>query len=205
MDLKSFIQSSFKESFDTFRQLSENSTVQLQVQKAAELMINSYKAKGTLFVAGNGGSAADAQHIAAEMVGKLAQDRTPLPAFAMTVDSSLLTAVGNDYGYNEIFSRQVEGLMKPQDLFLGISTSGNSTNLVQAFEMCRTKGIKSVLLSGKEGGEIAKKELADVVILAPGPNTARIQECHIAIYHCLCFMVEHSLIESGHIHYRNKK
>lgn len=205
MDLNLFIRSSFQESAQAFRQLSESYEVQTQLKKAADLVIGSYREKGTLFVAGNGGSAADAQHIAAEMVGKLAQDRTPLPAYAMTVDSSLLTAVGNDYGFLEIFSRQVEGLMKQQDIFLGISTSGNSGNLMKAFEMCRSKGIKSILLSGKDGGEIAKQGLADVVVLAPGPNTARIQECHIAIYHCLCFSVENSLIESGHIHYRTKK
>ena len=205
MDRRAYVKSSFQESFETFKILAENADVQAKVVQAADLIIHSYENKGTLFIAGNGGSAADAQHIAAEMVGKLAQDRTPLPAFAMTVDSSLLTAVGNDYGYNEIFSRQVEGLMKPQDVFLGITTSGNSENLLAAFRMCREKGVKSILLSGKEGGEAQKQNLADVVILAPGAHTARIQECHIAIYHTLCFLTEKSLIESGHIQYRNKK
>lgn len=205
MDRRAYVKSSFQESFETFKILAENADVQAKVVQAADLIINSYQNKGTLFIAGNGGSAADAQHIAAEMVGKLAQDRTPLPAYAMTVDSSLLTAVGNDYGYNEIFSRQVEGLMKPQDVFLGITTSGNSENLLAAFRMCREKGVKSILLSGKEGGEAQKQNLADVVILAPGAHTARIQECHIAIYHTLCFLTEKSLIESGHIQYRNKK
>ncbi|MFN9067032.1 MAG: SIS domain-containing protein, partial [Bdellovibrionales bacterium] len=132
-------------------------------------------------------------------------DRTPLPAFAMTVDTSLLTAIGNDYGYNDIFSRQVEGLMGPQDVFWGITTSGNSPNLVEAYQMCRNKNVKSILLTGPSGGLIKKQELADVVIQAPGAHTARIQECHIAIYHCLCFLTEKSLVESGHIQYRNKK
>lgn len=202
MDYSAFVKNSFLESYETFKNLAENKEVQSQVVKAAELIIQSYKNKGTLFIAGNGGSAADAQHIAAEMVGKLAKDRTPLPAYAMTVDTSLLTAVGNDYGYNEIFSRQVEGLMKPQDIFLGITTSGNSENLLRAFRMCKEKGVKSILLSGKEGGEAKKQNLADVVILAPGAHTARIQECHIAIYHTLCFLTENALVESGHIQYR---
>lgn len=205
MDHGAYVKSSFQESFETFKILAENSEVQAQVVKASGMIIHSYQNKGTLFIAGNGGSAADAQHIAAEMVGKLAQDRTPLPAYAMTVDTSLLTAVGNDYGYNEIFSRQVEGLMKPQDVFLGITTSGNSENLLRAFRMCREKGVKSILLSGKEGGEAQKQNLADVVILAPGAHTARIQECHIAIYHTICFLTEKALVESGHIQYRNKK
>ena len=205
MDHGAYVKSSFQESFETFKILAENALVQSQVVKAAEMIIHSYQNKGALFIAGNGGPEADAQHIAAEMVGKLALDRTPLPAYAMTVDSSLLTAVGNDYGYNEIFSRQVEGLMKPQDVFLGITTSGNSENLLRAFKMCREKGVKSILLSGKEGGEAQKQNLADVVILAPGVHTARIQECHIAIYHTICFLTEKALVESGHIQYRNKK
>lgn len=205
MDHGAFVKSSFQESFETFKILAENADVQSKVVKATQMIIHSYQNKGTLFIAGNGGSAADAQHIAAEMVGKLSQDRTPLPAFAMTVDSSLLTAVGNDYGYNEIFSRQVEGLMKPQDTFLGITTSGNSENLLRAFRMCREKGVKSILLSGKEGGEAQKQNLADVVILAPGVHTARIQECHIAIYHTMCFLTEKALVESGHIQYRGHK
>lgn len=205
MNSQSFIQLSLKESFETFQTLSQNLEVQVQMQVAGEMIIQSYLNGGRLFIAGNGGSAADAQHIAAEMVGKLAQDRTPLPAYAMTVDTSLLTAVGNDYGYNDIFSRQVEGLMGPKDVFWGITTSGNSANLVEAFKMCKKVGAKSILLSGASGGEIKKQGLADVSILAPGAHTARIQECHIAIYHCLCFLVEKSLVELGHIQYRPKK
>lgn len=204
MDAKSFIKSSFSESFETFKLLAENLDLQNQVARAADMIIQSYLSGGRLYIAGNGGSAADAQHIAAEMVGKLALDRTPLPAFAMTVDSSLLTAVGNDYGYNDIFSRQVEGLMGPKDIFWGITTSGNSVNLLEAYKMCRKVGAKSILLSGKDGGETQKQKLADIAILAPGSHTARIQECHIAIYHCICFLTEKTLVEKGHIQYRNK-
>ena len=152
-------------------------------------------------MAGNGGSAADAQHVAAEMVGKLDKDRTSLPAFAMTVDSSLLTAVGNDYGYDHIFARQVQGLMGSNDIFVGITTSGNSRNILNAMKVCREKKIKSILLTGKTGGEIAREKLADLVLIAPGEHTAAIQECHLVIEHALCFMTEKALIESGHAVY----
>lgn len=202
MDYLSFFADSFQKSAQNIQKLAQDQKLHEKISQAAQMIVKSYQAGGGLFIAGNGGSAADAQHISAEMVGKLSKDRTPLKAFAMTVDSSYLTAVGNDYGYDFVFSRQVEGLMKPQDVFLGITTSGNSTNLVYAFEMSKKMGIPSILLSGKDGGKISASSQADLVILAPGEQTAQIQEAHIAIYHALCFAVEYALIEAKVIAYR---
>ncbi|MGZ3796651.1 MAG: D-sedoheptulose-7-phosphate isomerase, partial [Pseudobdellovibrionaceae bacterium] len=181
--------------------LSQSEEVLNNFAGAMETIVGSYKKGGCMYIAGNGGSAADAQHISAELVGKLAQDRTPIRAFALTVDTSFLTAVGNDYGYDHIFSRQVMGLMKPEDTFLAITTSGNSSNIITALEACRKVGAKSILLSGKGGGKIKAMNLADHYLIAPGSSTANIQEAHITIYHTLCFMIEKALIEAGLVKY----
>lgn len=199
MDLSKFVEESLAKHAENANRLANSSSLRADIVSAANAIIESYKKGGRLFIAGNGGSAADAQHIAAEMVGKLWKDRTPLPAFAMTVDSSLLTAVGNDYSYDEIFSRQVLGLVQKNDVFLGITTSGNSGNILRAFEVCKKIGAVGILLSGKDGGKIKSSNLADICVLATGETTANIQEAHIAIYHTICFMVEGALIESGHI------
>lgn len=201
MDYKSYIKESFLTSALNIKALSENVEVMSQVAAAAELIVNSYKSGGCLFIAGNGGSAADAQHIAAELVAKLDKDRTALPAYAMTTDTSLLTAIGNDYGYDYCFSRQVKGLVKPKDIFLGITTSGNSGNILKALEACREQGVKSIVLTGKTGGKVKEQGLADHLIIAPGSHTANIQEAHIVIYHTICFMIEKALVESGHVKY----
>lgn len=201
MDYRAFIRQSFNDAAANMKNLAANEAVQESLAKAADWVVESYKKGGTLFVAGNGGSAADAQHIAAEMVAKLDKDRTSLPAFAMTTDSSLLTAIGNDYGYDFLFHRQVKGLVKPNDIFLAITTSGNSPNILKALEACREVGAKSILLTGREGGKAKAQGLADLVLLAPGPHTASIQEAHMVMYHALCFMVEKGLAESGHVKY----
>jgi D-sedoheptulose 7-phosphate isomerase len=199
MNLKEYIQTSFKESADNIKKLSESKAVQEQLSVAAEWVIESIKKGGKLLIAGNGGSAADAQHIAAELVAKLSKDRTSIAAIALTVDTSLLTAVGNDYGYDYVYDRQLQGLGHPNDIFLAITTSGNSPNILKALERAKLKKIKTVLLTGFEGGK--GKALADLSIIAPGTHTAQIQEAHIAIYHTLCFMIEKSLVESGHVEY----
>lgn len=159
--------------------------------KAAELVINAYRKGGRLYIAGNGGSAADAQHLAAEFVSKLARDRDPLPAEALTVDSSLLTAIGNDYGYENVFSRQVYGKVRSHDVFLGITTSGNSENVIKALQACRERGIPSVLFAGGDGGRAAS--LADHVVIAKGHATSTIQELHIVLAHTLCECVEQAI------------
>lgn len=156
-----------------------------------ELAINTYKSGGRLYIAGNGGSAADAQHLAAEFVSKLARDRAPLPAEALTVDTSIITAIGNDYGFDQVFSRQIEGKVTPKDIFLGITTSGNSKNILAALQSCRKMEIRSILFSGGNGGLAAKE--ADHCLLAPSNVTSTIQEMHIVFSHALCECVENAM------------
>ncbi len=137
---------------------------------------------------GNGGSAADAQHIAAEFTGRFVKERRSLPAIALTTDTSALTAIGNDYGFENIFSRQVEGLAKEGDILIGISTSGNSENVIRAFEMGRTLKCKNIGLSGRDGGTM--NNACDSNIVIPSAITARIQEMHILIGHIICDAVD---------------
>jgi D-sedoheptulose 7-phosphate isomerase len=160
---------------------------------AADTVVDCYKNGGRLYIAGNGGSAADAQHLAAEFVSKLARDRAPLPAEALTVDSSILTAIGNDYGYDNLFSRQIEGKMRSGDIFLGITTSGQSGNILKALEACKRLGFPSIVFCGKDGG--AARALADYCIIASGKMTGTIQEIHIVLAHSLCECVENILFE----------
>ena len=160
-------------------------------EKATAEVINRYRQGGRLYIAGNGGSAADAQHLAAEFVSKLARDRAPLPAEALTVDSSILTAIGNDYGYEQVFSRQIAGKMTEKDIFLGITTSGQSQNILNALDTCRQMHIPSIVFSGREGG--AAKAKADYCIIAPGDMTSTIQEIHILLAHTLCESVEQAI------------
>ncbi len=156
--------------------------------KAAETVIAAYRKGGRLYIAGNGGSAADAQHLAAEFVSKLARDRDPLPAEALTVDTSILTAIGNDYGYEEVFARQISGKMRAGDVFLGITTSGNSPNILKALHRCREMGVTSLVFCGRDGGRA--KGLADYCVIACGTETSTIQEQHIVLAHTLCECVE---------------
>lgn len=162
-------------------------------ENAVQMVINRYEQGGRLYIAGNGGSAADAQHLAAEFVSKLACDRDPLPAEALTVDSSILTAIGNDYGYDLIFARQLAGKATTKDVFLGITTSGNSPNILNALEKCLDLGIPSIVFCGRDGGKA--KELTDYCIIAPGIQTSTIQELHIILAHTLCECVETAMIK----------
>lgn len=146
-------------------------------------------------LAGNGGSAADAQHIAAELVGRYGFDRPSIPSLALTTDTSNLTAIGNDYGYDQVFSRQLEGMGQKGDIFIGISTSGNSINIIKAFESAKLKGITTIALTGRDGGEMAK--LADVALVVPSDSTPRIQESHILIGHILCDIIEKEIFADG--------
>lgn len=156
--------------------------------KAADLVIKSYKKHGRLYIAGNGGSAADAQHLAAEFVSRLARDRAPLAAEALTVDSSIITAIGNDYGFENIFSRQLHAKASEGDVFLGITTSGSSPNILNALKQCREMSIPSIIFGGRDGGQA--KMLADYAIIVPGIVTSTIQELHIVLAHTLCECVE---------------
>ena len=164
-----------------------------QFELASKAIYECYLKGGRIYIAGNGGSAADAQHLAAEFVSRLAKEREPMAAEALTVDSSILTAIGNDYGFNEIFSRQIIGKMRQNDIFLGITTSGNSKNIVRAFETCRELGLVSIAFSGHDGGLV--KALANYCITAKGVQTSTIQETHIVLAHSLCEYIESELIK----------
>src|SRR5438874_3179856 len=160
---------------------------------AAGLIIECLSSGGKVLLFGNGGSAADAQHLAAELVGRFVRERAGLPAIALTTDSSILTAVGNDYGFDQIFARQVQALGRPGDVAIAISTSGNSPNIIEGVKAARKGYLKTIGLSGKDGGLLAAE--ADVVITIASTSTARIQECHITIGHLLCELTEEALAE----------
>ncbi len=161
------------------------------ITDAASLMVKALESGGKVMFCGNGGSAADSQHLAAELMGKYLRDRSPLAAMALTVDTSALTAIGNDYGFAKVFSRQVEGVGRSGDVLVGLSTSGRSANVVQAAQAARERGIAVVALTGQDGGELAQQ--ADVAICVPAARADRIQEMHIAAGHMICEMVEGAL------------
>ena len=187
--MENIITKRFKESGEVkARFLKENLSKMLEVIK---LVSQSFEGGSKLLLFGNGGSAADAQHIAAEFVNRYIIERPPLPAIALTTDTSILTSVSNDSSFNEIFSKQIKALGKEGDVAVGISTSGNSQNMVKAFEVAKEMGIKTVALTGNDGGTMAK--IADVSLVVPSGSTPRIQETHILIGHILCEMVEHQL------------
>ncbi len=200
--IKKILLEEISEARENLKMLQDASSLHAEFEKMMELLVTTYKNGGALFVAGNGGSAADAQHFVAELVVKLKKDRDPIKAFALTVDTSILTATGNDFSYDDIFSRQVEGLMTAKDVFMGITTSGNSPNILKCFLMCKKIGAKSILLSGSDGGKAVKEKMADVNLVAPGPNTARIQEVHEILYHTICLILEKRLVEEKLISYR---
>ncbi len=180
-----------QEAARTGQAMAESASTVSAIQQAADKCVEVYKNSRKILVAGNGGSAADAQHMAAELSGRFNIDRPGLPAIALTANSSAVTAIGNDYGYDKVFSRQTQAQGQSGDLFIGISTSGNSENLLAAIEECKAQGITTVGITGRSGGKMA--EVCDVCIRVPADSTARIQECHIVIIHILCGAVEESL------------
>lgn len=179
----------FRESARNLEKLAEQAD---QVAAAADLLIAALRGGGKVMFCGNGGSAADSQHFAAELTGRFLVDRPPLAGVALTVDSSALTAIANDYSYDEVFARQVRGLGRRGDALVGISTSGNSKNVVAALRAAREMGVATVGLTGARGG--AMVELCDVAILVPSEKTPRIQEMHLAVGHMLCQLVENAFL-----------
>ncbi|MBI2288075.1 MAG: D-sedoheptulose 7-phosphate isomerase [Chloroflexi bacterium] len=155
---------------------------------AAQMIVNAYQNGGKVLLIGNGGSAADAQHIAAELMGRFKLERKGLPAIALTTDTSIITALANDYGYDTIFSRQVETLASNKDVLIAITTSGSSSNILKAVDMARSKGTAIIGLTGAKGGKL--KDRADLTIMVPSEDTPRIQEAHITIGHIICHLVE---------------
>ena len=167
-----------------------------QIARGIVAMTNCLRAGGKVMACGNGGSAADAQHFAAELIGRFERERQELAAIALTTDTSILTAVGNDYSYDEIFSKQVRGLGKKGDILIGISTSGNSKNVVKAIETAKKMGIKIIALTGNSGGKIASLlDVDDIHLCAPSTRTARIQETHLVLLHAICDGIDHLLLD----------
>jgi D-sedoheptulose 7-phosphate isomerase len=182
------LRSGLEEHMDVFRRLS---VLAPSIEEAAALVVATLSQGGKLMLCGNGGSAADSQHLAAELTGRFVNDRRPLAAVALSTDTSALTCIANDYSFDEVFSRQVTGLGRKGDCLLAISTSGNSPNVLRAAEAARTAGVRVIGLLGRDGG--ALRALCDVAIVVPSTSTARIQEAHIFIGHTLCAMVEEAL------------
>lgn len=181
-----------KSTLEEHRQVVEKmAALEVEIASAGELCGHALVKGHRIFLCGNGGSAADAQHIAAELIGRFVNDRRALPAIALTTDTSALTAIGNDYGYDEVFSRQVEGLCREGDVLIAISTSGNSGNVLKAIDTAHRAGASVIGLSGKSGGALDAK--CDVSLVVPSDVTARIQEMHIVIGHLICALVEEHL------------
>lgn len=162
-----------------------------QIARIAVRLVETLKIGNKLLIMGNGGSAADAQHFAAEIVGRFKMERPGLPAIALSTDTSIITAIGNDYGFERIFSRQLEALAAPGDALIGISTSGNSPNILKALETGRQAGCSTIGLLGRDGGTI--KDICDLALIIPCDDTPRIQEGHITVIHILCDLIEQSL------------
>lgn len=190
--MKADIEKIFHDSIETKKKtLAENAD---KIAQAAQTIIKTLSDGGKVLFLGNGGSAADSQHIAAEFIGRFKKERVSLAAIALTTDSSILTALGNDYGYDSIFARQIEGLGRKGDVAFGISTSGNSSNVISGITQAKKQGLKTIALLGNNGGKIAP--LVDVAIIVPSNDTARIQESHMCIYHAVCELVEKNFVKS---------
>jgi len=176
---------------ETARNFENLQSLAPQVDRAARLMIEALRAGGKVLFCGNGGSAADAQHLAAELLGRFELERAPLPAIALSVNSSTVTAIGNDYGFETVFERQLRGLGRAGDLLVALSTSGNSENVVRALEAAREIGMRTIGLSGEGGGKMAA--LCEICLKVPSRSTPRIQEMHIAVGHIMCELAEAAL------------
>jgi D-sedoheptulose 7-phosphate isomerase len=189
--MKDQIMQIFRESADLkVRFIRQNADVLAQVVK---MVVEAFKGGKKVLLFGNGGSAADAQHIAAEFVNRFLMERPPLPAIALTTDTSILTSISNDYGYVDSFSKQVKALGREGDVAIGLSTTGTSANVIKAMKVAKEMGLKTASLTGGDGGEVAK--LSDLVLVVDSSNTARIQEVHITIGHVLCEMVDRLLFQ----------
>jgi D-sedoheptulose 7-phosphate isomerase len=193
--LKEYINNQVKKSIDVKQKLLENEELMTLIKEVALKCVDVYKNGNKTLIAGNGGSAADAQHIAGEFVSRFYFDRPGIPSIALTTDTSIITAIGNDYGYEKLFSRQVQANGIKGDMFIGISTSGNSANVIEALKECKEKGIITVGLTGEKGGKMA--EMCDYCIKVPSNETPRVQESHILIGHIICAVVEEAIFGKG--------
>lgn len=191
MDCTTIIDARLRAHLDTMTRVETDEGLKATIGKAVEAIVTCFRNGGRVYFCGNGGSAADAQHLAAEFSGRFYFDRPVLPADALHCNTSYLTAVANDYGYNKVFARLISGLGREGDILVGLSTSGNSENILQAFAVCREKGVRTLALTGANGGRM--KELADLLINIPSTDTPRIQEAHITIGHIICELVEQAI------------
>ena len=190
--MRSIIESEFSEHLKTAQATLEYIATPLEI--AANLCIDTLKNGGKILIFGNGGSAADAQHIAAELVGRYKVERMGLPAIALTTDTSALTSIGNDYGYARVFDRQVEALANKGDMAIGISTGGSSSNVISALKLAKGMGCKTIGFSGRDGGEM--NDVCNVNLVIPAEDTPRIQEMHIVIGHTICHLIDQAFSDS---------
>lgn len=184
--MKETIKNELEEHIKVINQILDNQ--QEKIEEIINLIVNCYQKKGKIVLMGNGGSAADAQHIAAELIGRYKMERESLPAIALTTNTSIITAIGNDYGFDIIFERQIEGMVNEGDIVIGISTSGNSGNIIKGLIKAKEKKAKTIGFTGQGGGKM--KDFVDYLIDIPSNNTPRIQEAHITISHIICGLVE---------------
>ena len=191
--MQDYVETQLAETRRVFDALYADQALRAAVARAAELCVACLRAGGKVLFAGNGGSAADAQHMAGEFVSRFAFDRPGLAAVALTTDTSILTAIGNDYGYEKLFARQVQALGRAGDVFVAYSTSGRSPNILRALEAARAGGVTTVGMTGNRGGPMA--DLCDLLLAVPSANTPKIQEGHLVLGHILCGLVERAMFE----------
>lgn len=191
MELEQIITEHIRKSISVKESILSSPAVMTSIKDAATATVDAYKKGRKTLIAGNGGSAADAQHIAGEFVSRFYFDRPGIPSIALSTDTSIITAIGNDYGFDRLFERQVHAQGTEGDIFIGLTTSGNSENIVRALHACKEKDIKSIILTGKSGGKTS--DLCDICINIPSEETPRIQESHILIAHIICCIVEEEL------------
>lgn len=183
--MQSEINASIRESIETKNKLLSLTT---SIEDASKMLVDALKHGNKIIIGGNGGSATQASHFVAELTGRFHKDRIPLAGIALTTDIAAITAIGNDYGFEKIFERQLDALANKGDVFIGLSTSGNSENIIRAIEKAKQKGVKTIALLGKDGGKM--KGICDIEIIVPSDNTARIQESHIMILHIFCEQID---------------
>jgi D-sedoheptulose 7-phosphate isomerase len=188
MDSEGKINQRLAEHIETVRRIFIDESLKATIVAVVDEIVSCFRSGGKVFFCGNGGSAADAQHLAAEFSGKFYIDRDMLPAEALHCNTSYLTAISNDYSFDIVYARLIKGVGRKGDILVGLSTSGNSTNIVKAFEACMKKGIMTIGFTGEDGGEM--RNLSDLLIAVPSTDTPRIQEAHITIGHIICEMVE---------------
>jgi len=189
--LNSFVQAEFEKTLANFNSMAADAQLRGQITQAVQLCVDALRAGNKLMFAGNGGSAADAQHWAGELVSRFYYDRPGLPAIALTTDTSILTAIGNDYGYDYVFARQIEALATSGDVLVAISTSGRSKNVLRALDACEQKGVKVIGFTGAHGGDMPSR--CDICFRVPSNETPRIQEGHEFIGHLLCALIERAM------------